>query len=571
MTTSNFKAALEREISHICSQHGFNESKAFLFWFATSIFEIDEDSALEAISVEGANDKAIDLLYIDDDEGRIFIAQGKYSRNLQYHAKETDVANIESSLNWLSSPEALEKEGKPELAELAKEYQEALKEGYGVELLYVYTGKKSFNVDKKIAVFNQNEENILRRRNFRHYHLELLQDLWDEIQGGRRRIQKDSIEVSENEYIQMQGKFGNALVANISCKEIVRLYNQYGDKLFDRNVRLFLGARKGSVNAGIAETIKDTKDRGNFWAYNNGITIICDQFSVKEKKVNLSNFSIVNGCQTTVSLADNKGDSPELFVLIRFIAASADIVDNVIRFTNSQNPIRTWDIASQEKTQRRLKNDFKKLKKPYIYLTRRGDKPIGSLQKYRDGNNRLRQIRIDIVGQYLAAFKGDPVLAYKHKAFVFSKHHDEIFPMDIRAEEVLFCWICGEVSKSVVWEMMKNKPEDVRILKKGGTLFTMAALSEVAKARNGATYLSSLSEEQISSARAKERLKKYAEYSARLYVSAVIDESEIQKDELNTLIRQKDFFQKVLSRAKRQYEKDSLNKEWLKGVLPKLT
>lgn len=270
-----------------------------------------------------------------------------------------------------------------------------------------------------------------------------------------------------------------------------------------------------------------------------------------------------------MSLAENDGDDPELLVLVRCIAASAEIVDNVIRYTDSQNPIRTWDIASQDKTQRRIKSEFDKLDKPYIYLTRRGDKPSGNLKRYRDGS-KLRQIKIDIAGQYLAAFRGIPTLAYKHKTLIFSRHHDEVFSPDIKVEEVLLAWICGEVCKSIIWEMIKSNPDHARILKKGGTLFVLAIMSEIVRARNGTTYLSSLPEEQISSTRTKERLRKYAKYAAMLYLSAFHDEAEIQGTELTTLIRQKDFFERILKRVKHQYEKDSLNGDWLKGAIPVL-
>ena len=158
----NLRQALERELKHIIDRYGYSLEKAFLFWFATEIIEIDESASIEAISIEGANDKGIDLFFKDDEEGRVLIAQGKYSRTLSYPAKESDVAKLESSLNWLVNPESLEREGKPELAQAARDYLEARKDGYGVELMYVYAGKKSVNVDKKIAVYNQNEENIVQ-------------------------------------------------------------------------------------------------------------------------------------------------------------------------------------------------------------------------------------------------------------------------------------------------------------------------------------------------------------------------------------------------------------------------
>lgn len=567
---TDFKTALERELSHIKTQNGLSDDKAFLVWFQTAILEIDEDAALEAISVEGANDKGIDFFHVDDDEGRVFIGQGKFSTGLDHVARERDVSNLESSLNWLSNPEALRRDGKPDLAQAAEDFLQAQKDGYGIELLYVCAGPKSANVDKKISVYNQNSDNITRRRQFRHYYADLLRELWDEIQGGRRRIEKDSVTITGS--FETRGKFGTALVATFPCSELVRLYQNHKDRLFDRNVRLFLGARKGSVNAGLATTIKDHKDRANFWAYNNGITIICDKYEVSAdgSSVSLTNFSVVNGCQTAVSLAENEATSPDLTVLARCIAATAEIVDNIIQYTNSQNPIRTWDIASQEKTQRRLTAEFENLKKPWIYLTRRGDRPEGTLRRYRD-DGKLRQIRIDQAGQVMAAFRGRPVLAYKHKAFIFSRHHDEIFPSDVKVTEVLFAWISSEMCKEVVRERMKRNETEGRILKKGGTLFTLAVMSEILKARNGATYLAALKQEQANSNKMRERLRKYAGYAVLAYVSAFNDEAELQKLELTTLVRQKEFFDKVLLRVMRSFQKDSLNADWLKGALPRIS
>src|SRR5207245_2940613 len=146
------------------------------------ILEIDEDAALEAISVEGANDKGIDFFHVDDEEGRVFIGQGKFSAGLEHTAKEKDVSTLESSLNWLANPEALRRDGKPDLAQAAEDFLQAQKDGYGIELLYVYAGPKSANVEKKISVYNQNEDNITRRRQFRHYYVALLRELWEEIQ-----------------------------------------------------------------------------------------------------------------------------------------------------------------------------------------------------------------------------------------------------------------------------------------------------------------------------------------------------------------------------------------------------
>jgi len=568
--SKNFAASLKREIQRIGKRSGLRIPSAFLFWFATSILELSEDDAREAISVEGANDKGIDLIWIDDEEGRIVIAQGKYSPSLTYRAKESDLAKLESSLNWLANPEALRRDGKNELAQVAHDYCRAVQDGYGVELWYVCTGPKSANVEKHVEVYNQNPDNLTKRRAFRYYHVDILRTTWEELQGSARRIPSGQMAVQGSGAFTLNGTFGEALVATVPGSEIVSLYAKHEERLFDRNVRLFLGTRKGSVNAGISETLTDKDRRGNFWAYNNGITVVCESFRLSDSTVELTNFSIVNGCQTTVSLAQRADAAGQVSVLVRFIAAPAEIVDDVIRFTNSQNPIRTWDIASQDKTQRRLKTEFGKLSKPYIYLTRRGDRPTGELPKYRE-NGKLRLIRIDIAGQYAAAFRGDPVLAYKYKAEIFSRYHGTAFPPDVRVEEVLFLWTCGEVCRVTVQDAIaKGKPEAIRILKKGGTLFVLSVMARVMALRNGATYLKGLTEERAASARSVQRLRKYADYARNVYVAAVADLAEAAKEELPTLIRSREFYEKVVERIGRTYEKDAMAEKWLSEALPKI-
>ena len=229
----DFKAALKREVAQTRKKYGLEEDDAFAFWFATQILDIGEGEALEAVSVEGANDKGIDLFFVDHNAGRVLIGQAKFSPNLTHSPKEKDVSTLESSLNWLMSPEALQKEGRPDLAEAAKDFLEALKDDYGVELLYIYAGKKAVNIEKKIAVYNQNPEQIEKSRAIRHYHLDLIKDLWEEVQGGRRRIQSDSLDILEG--YETTAQFGEAYVGNVPCSELVRLYDKYGNRVLERD------------------------------------------------------------------------------------------------------------------------------------------------------------------------------------------------------------------------------------------------------------------------------------------------------------------------------------------------
>jgi hypothetical protein len=71
-------------------------------WFGRIVLNLNDDDALEATTIEGANDKGIDLFYVDEDEGKIIIVQAKHSDDGKHAPKLKDVNTLHSSLNWLS-------------------------------------------------------------------------------------------------------------------------------------------------------------------------------------------------------------------------------------------------------------------------------------------------------------------------------------------------------------------------------------------------------------------------------------------------------------------------------------
>lgn len=91
-------------------------------------------------------------------------------------------------------------------------------------------------------------------------------------------------------------------VALNNLYEFLRSYRaktQEIDRIFERNVRRFLGSR-GKVNKNIESTLNDTPER--FGLFNNGITFVVTDFTPEAGAVRLINPHIVNGCQTTRSV-----------------------------------------------------------------------------------------------------------------------------------------------------------------------------------------------------------------------------------------------------------------------------
>lgn len=133
-----------------------------------------------------------------------------------------------------------------------------------------------------------------------------------------------------------------------------RIYDKWGARLLESNVRSFLQAR-GGVNKGIRNTILN--DPAMFFAYNNGVTATAEHVeTVTESGTtyisHLTNLQIVNGGQTTASIfSAGKKDKAELgriFVQMKLSVVDPDrameVVPKISEFANSQNKVNAADF-----------------------------------------------------------------------------------------------------------------------------------------------------------------------------------------------------------------------------------
>ncbi|OYX55759.1 MAG: AIPR protein [Brevundimonas subvibrioides] len=133
-----------------------------------------------------------------------------------------------------------------------------------------------------------------------------------------------------------------------------RIYDKWGARLLEANVRSFLQAR-GGVNKGIRNTILN--DPGMFFAYNNGVTATAEQVeTVVENGTtyisSLTNLQIVNGGQTTASIFSagkkDKANLERIFVQMKLSVVdperAMEVVPKISEFANSQNKVNAADF-----------------------------------------------------------------------------------------------------------------------------------------------------------------------------------------------------------------------------------
>ena len=134
----------------------------------------------------------------------------------------------------------------------------------------------------------------------------------------------------------------------MSSESIKQMYNKYITKgLLDSNIRKFVANK--SVDSGIKNTLAN--ERNKFWFYNNGITIACESFEFDGNTVWLTNFSIVNGGQTTTLIGKDVNNAPLFYVPCKIISyqGHSNFIEKISEATNSQKPIQPRDLKSNSK------------------------------------------------------------------------------------------------------------------------------------------------------------------------------------------------------------------------------
>jgi hypothetical protein len=142
------------------------------------------------------------------------------------------------------------------------------------------------------------------------------------------------------------------------------LYEKFGARLLEANVRSFLSVKGKGVNAGIQTTLRTAPSR--FMAYNNGIVVVADEMRLGQTVEGaagiawLKGLQIVNGGQTTASIYFTKKKFPEtdlsrvrvpakiIVMRVQDPLKEEALVSDISRFANSQNAVSQSDLSANK-------------------------------------------------------------------------------------------------------------------------------------------------------------------------------------------------------------------------------
>lgn len=163
-------------------------------------------------------------------------------------------------------------------------------------------------------------------------------------------------------------------VTNVLTTEDGNLRTQ----VFEENVRSFLGL-DNAVNQSIAATLA-SESSSRFPVLNNGITIVSPDVQLQGNTLHLTNFQIVNGCQTSNVLFENRAILGDVMVNIKVVETQMeDVFSELVRATNSQTKVEDTQFLSLRPIVRKVEQYFNTYEgtEGRLYLERRDRQYVG--------------------------------------------------------------------------------------------------------------------------------------------------------------------------------------------------
>jgi len=419
----------------------------FTLWFLRAYATENEELAARAVS-GGAGDKGIDALLIDDAARGVFVIQAKFRKKLlETSEKRADVIALTEAAARVGEPDARAFSAYLSKAEgyVAEQLREArkriLKHNYRLWLIFVTPGKVSKSIRKDAESFTKkmSREATIDIVDGRR----LMRLLHDYLDGVAPPIPALDLEMEKAPNVTVNGvsqRYDDqnsieSWVFSMRGSTIASLYDRTGVRLFARNIRGFLGGST-SVNKGMAATLRE--EPGRFFYYNNGITMLCDEAVEQRRKgktfLHVSNPQIINGQQTTRTLANHHSEAGDASVLVKVLVVPRqedggnngfeDLVSRIVAGTNWQNRIQPSDLMSNDRKQIELERSLRKL--GYAYIRKRQTK--GEAKRL-SGGKYLRFIKKHEFAQIVAACELDPLTSRTASEKLFEESmYPRVFP-----------------------------------------------------------------------------------------------------------------------------------------------
>lgn len=413
-----------------------NDGQRFVAWYLRNIHNLDTFETKDCIT-DGADDKQIDAVYIDNQTSTIYIIQGKF-----YYGNTVDAAPLREVLSsWMQIQDLahLQESANQKLRVKINEIATALEDDYEVCFELIMTSTLTASAKHDLEMFqNKLSDNENISANLVVVDNDTLQFKYDEALNKNRPYINHEFTLEAGKYMELTIDGTKAVIVALPLKDCVKIPGIKDGSLFRKNVRQSLGTGN-KVNKGIARTIKNNS--GDFFFLHNGITAICSKISIYNELLSVKELNVVNGCQslsTIFNYSELAKKASNAYIMFRFYEISdAERADNISTCTNSQSAVKARDLRSNDKSVLAMKKAYEQFYPNGYFVTKRGEK-VDTI-KY---NTALVVNLTDLGKQLIAWHSQRPNLSYGETK-IFDKYFDQLFrreysPKNVQALNVLF-------------------------------------------------------------------------------------------------------------------------------------
>ncbi|EPU3679469.1 AIPR family protein [Escherichia coli] len=385
-------------------------SRAFSAFVLQQKFDLDVVTATKAV-VDDYEDHGLDAIYYHEADQTLYLVQSKMKVDAQFTLGEAQafIEGIKLLLNKQFN------RFNQNVQNLQAQIETALDECEHIQLLIAYTGSG-------ITMQAQN------------YLQPAIQELIDEgeeqIEPGYQGFTATDVEqalrsehavdtVNERVAVykfRVQEQPRKVVFGIAKLTDLIALHTTHDRKLYEKNIRYFIGSGRRGVNKAIKDTLLHEPE--NFIYLNNGITLDGNAVKPKgnirghtgSKHIAVDGLSVVNGAQTIASAAqfmrENLDvDISQAQVMVTIINTGNDAFHKqVTKARNLQNPVDLANFAALDDTQERLRQEMKMFGVEYLYRPQ---------QSAAAG---IRSITIETLAKALACMQADVRVPYQLKA-----------------------------------------------------------------------------------------------------------------------------------------------------------
>ena len=406
---------------------------------------------IEMSITNGPNDGGVDFVYYDEESSKVILGQCKYTKNLKLNDIITELNKMSTTVeNFKISNTGIYNE------KLRAELQNALDrlpdgdEGNVEYNIYTISDYDETSIMNKIEA----EHNTYSKEMVNVYSKdEFITKIKEKVEKLNTIEEEFTINIDQaNNYLTYSNSSADGIMVNMSSNSLIKMFNKYKDEgLLDMNIRKYV--KNKMVDDGIKRTLD--KDRSNFWFFNNGIIIACDDYYVDGNTVKIRGFSIVNGGQTTNRIGNYKGSNhEEFFIPCKIICINnknKNLFSKVAETTNSQKPIYPRDLKANSPEMKMLQSW---LDKENIYLEiKRGEKKKN--KKYKIKNDELGQLILSFVYQQPGTARSGKKTIFDNNNY-YNKLYKQNYEKDINKKKFITDLIKLNQEYIYVEEKLKN-------------------------------------------------------------------------------------------------------------------